>query len=42
MKQINQDLKTFLQMFINQHQDDWVDWLPIAEFAYNNHVHSST
>src|SRR5258705_8126852 len=23
-------------------QDDWADWLPLAEFAYNNHVHSAT
>ena len=23
-------------------QDDWADWLPLAEFAYNNHVHSTT
>ena len=29
-------------MFINHCQDDWADWLPIAEFACNNHIHSST
>ena len=29
-------------MFINHCQDDWADWLPITEFAYNNHIHSST
>jgi hypothetical protein len=23
-------------------QDDWVQWLPLAEFAYNNSVHAST
>ncbi len=23
-------------------QDNWVDWLPLAKFAYNNHVHSTT
>jgi hypothetical protein len=33
---INQDLETFLWMFINQWQDDWVNWLLIAEFTYNN------
>jgi hypothetical protein len=23
-------------------QTDWADWLPIAEFAYNNREHSAT
>ena len=41
-ERINQDLETFLRMFVNQRQDDWADWLPIAEFAYNNRVHSAT
>ena len=27
---------------MNYDQDDWVDWLPIAEFSYNNRVHSAT
>jgi hypothetical protein len=39
---INQDLKTFLQMFVNQQQDDWVDWLLIAGFVYNNRIHLAT
>jgi len=29
-------LEQYLRCFINYHQDDWVDLLPIAEFAYNN------
>jgi len=29
-------------MFINHRQKQWPDWLGIAEFAYNNEVHSST
>ena len=29
-------------MFVNQRQSDWAEWLPLAEFAYNNRVHSST
>ena len=37
---VNQEIKTYLHVFINHHQDDWADWLPIAEFAYNNHIHS--
>jgi hypothetical protein len=23
-------------------QTDWVDWLPVTEFVYNNHKHSAT
>ena len=41
-KCVNQETKTYLCVFINHHQDNWADWLPIAEFAYNNHIHSST
>ena len=41
-KQWNQILKLYLQSYINYQQDDWVNWLPIAEFAYNNSKHSST
>jgi len=29
-------------MFINHRQEQWPDWLGMAEFAYNNKVHSST
>ena len=39
---INQELEQFLQLFINQQQDDWDDLLPLAEFQYNNHIHSTT
>ena len=28
-------------MYVNHHQDDWVDWLPILEFSYNNKIQSS-
>ena len=39
---VNQEIETYLRVFINHCQDDWADWLPITEFAYNNHIHSST
>src|SRR5258708_1364506 len=42
MEQVNQEIKAYLQVFMSHHQDDWADWLPLAKFAYNNHVHSAT
>ena len=38
----NQTLEQYLRSYVNYHQDDWVYWLPVAEFAYNNSVHSAT
>jgi hypothetical protein len=37
-----QTLKTMLRVLVNHKQDDWDLYLPAAEFAYNNSVHSST
>jgi len=39
---VNQELEQFLRLFIGERQDDWYSLLPLAEFSYNNHVHSST
>ena len=41
-KRVNQEVEQFLCLFVNQRQDDWYDWLSIAEFAYNNRVHALT
>ena len=41
-ERVNQEIEQYLRLFINQHQDDWLEWIPLAEFAYNNRVHSST
>jgi hypothetical protein len=41
-ERVNQELEQYLRLFISQRQDDWVDLLPLAEFQYNNHVHSAT
>ena len=41
-ERVNQELEQYLRLFVNQRQDDWADLLPLAEFQYNNHVHSST
>src|SRR5258705_4865545 len=42
MEQVNQEIEAYLWVFVSYHQDDWADWLPLAEFAYNNHIHSTT
>jgi len=41
-ERVNQELEQYLRMFINHRQEQWPEWLGIAEFAYNNKVHSST
>ena len=42
MERMNQELKQYLRMFIDHRQEQWPDWLVIAEFAYNNKVQTST
>ena len=36
---MNQEIEAYLQVFISHQQDNWADWLPLVEFAYNNKVH---
>jgi hypothetical protein len=38
----NQTLEQYLQMYCNYQQDNWSDFLPLAEFAYNNAPHATT
>jgi len=38
---VNQELEQYLRLFVNKWQDDWHSLLPLPEFSYNNHVHSS-
>ena len=35
-ERVNQEVEQFLCLFMNHRQDDWYDWLAIAEFAYND------
>jgi len=42
MEHINQELDQYLQLFVNEQQDNWYDLLPMVEFQHNNHVHSAT
>jgi hypothetical protein len=41
-ERVNQTLEQYLQMYCNYQQDNWVDLLPLAEFAYNNAPSKST
>src|SRR5258708_3019595 len=39
---MNQEIEAYLQVFVSHQQDDSTDWLPLAEFAYNNKVDTAT
>jgi len=41
-ERVNQELEQYLRMFIDHRQEQWPNWLGIAEFTYNNKAHSST
>src|SRR5260370_17598607 len=41
-ERVNQEIEAYLRVFMSHRQDDWADWLPLAEFAYNNKVHPAT
>jgi hypothetical protein len=35
-KHVNQTLKQYLRVYCNYQQDNWLYFLPLAEFVYNN------
>lgn len=41
-ERVNGVLEDYLRYFVNDRQDDWALWLPLAEFSYNNTPSSST
>ncbi len=41
-ERVNQEIEKYLRIFVNYRQTDWSDWLPLAEFAHNNRIHSAT
>ncbi|KAF8750799.1 hypothetical protein RHS01_09192 [Rhizoctonia solani] len=41
-ERVNPTVEHFLRAYSGINQKGWVKWLPMAEFAYNNAVHSST
>src|SRR6266481_8800759 len=42
MECMNQEIEAYLRVFVSHRQDDWANWLPLAEFVYNNKVHAAT
>jgi len=42
IERVNQELEQYLRMFIDHQQEQWPDWLGMAEFTYNNKAYSST
>lgn len=38
----NQEVEQYLRLYVNHRQDDWVEWLSLGEFCYNNRIQSST
>ncbi|MBW0513701.1 hypothetical protein O181_053416 [Austropuccinia psidii MF-1] len=42
IERVNQILEKYLWIYVCYHQDDWLGWIPLAEFSYNNAEHSST
>ena len=41
-ERVNQEIEQYLRVFVNHRQDDWAEWLPLAEFCHNNRVQAST
>src|ERR1700744_1210283 len=41
-KRTNQWVEQYLQFFINNAHNDWVHYLPLAEFVHNNWVSETT
>ena len=39
---LNQELEQYICLFVNEWQSNWDDQIPMMEFQYNNHIHSST
>jgi len=41
-ERVNEELEQYLRIFIDHRQEQWPEWLGMAEFVYNNKAHSST
>jgi len=40
-ERVNQSLECYLRNYCNYKQDNWEEMLPMAEYAYNNSLHST-
>lgn len=38
---MNQEVEQYLRLFVNHRQDDWPEWLALAEFTHNNTIHTA-
>jgi hypothetical protein len=41
-ERMNASMEQYLRIFTDHQQDDWVQWLPVAEFAANNGTSETT
>ena len=41
-ERLNQTLEQYLRCYVNYEQNDWVQRLPVAQFAYNNSIAEAT
>ena len=41
-ERMNQEVEHYLRVFTNHHQNDWTEWLVLAEFSYNDKTQAST
>ena len=41
-ERVNQELEEYLRIYVNEWQNNWVDWLPIAQFCHNDRQHLAT
>ena len=41
-QRFNATMEEYLRLYVDQHLDDWVDYLPMCKFAANNAISDST
>ena len=41
-ERLNHEINTYLRIYVSDHQQDWVKWIKIAQFVWNNTVLSVT